>query len=130
MTHLVNGAAGNIESHSTPASNQPILNITAVLDYEHYGFTKLKVINSTALSLSYILGQDGSVGDEVTVLKKGSSTSTSSSSSSSSAATYSATPVTYTTTEVVTSSAYTTYCPTPTVITQCSSTYTVTEVST
>jgi acid phosphatase len=120
--------AGNIESHSTLNPGQSPLNITAVLDFQHYGFSKLKVINSTALSMSFILGQDGSVGDELTLVKKtsGSATSSSSPSSSSSAPTYSATPVVSTTTEVVT--AYTTYCPASTVIAQGSSTYTVTEV--
>jgi hypothetical protein len=137
MTHIINGMAGNIESHSTLEAGQSPLNITAVLDFQHYGFSKLKVINSTALSMSFIFGQDGSVGDEVTLLKKGSGSGSSTSSSTptgtSTGAATTGSPITYTpppyvttTTEVVT--AYTTYCPGNTVITQGSSTYSVTGV--
>jgi hypothetical protein len=67
MTHIINGAAGNIESHSQLGSD-PLLNITAVLDQEHYGFSKFS-FSSTALKIEYILGKDGSVGDHVTLLK-------------------------------------------------------------
>jgi len=70
MTHIVNGMAGNIESHSSiNASN--ILNITAVLNQYNYGFSKLTFHNATHLTSQYIKGVDGSVGDEVTVIKKG-----------------------------------------------------------
>lgn len=153
MTHIINGAAGNIESHSTLSSGESVLPITNVLDYEHFGFIKLNVFNASAISFSYIHGIDGSVGDEVTLLKRegsgsGGSTSTSSSSSTglsstsisgsdTGSASYSASATlggsggsggSYTTTtEVVTS--YTTYCPGPTTFTQGSSTYTVTQVS-
>lgn len=143
MTHIINGAAGNIESHSTLSASQKVLPITNVLDYEHYGFIKFKVFNSTAVSFSYIHGLDGSIGDELTLLKRegsGGSNSTSSSSSiapsstsgsgsgsGSSSATASSVGYYTTTTEVVTS--YTTYCPGPTTFTQGSSTYTVTQVS-
>ena len=67
MTHIVNGMAGNIESHSTIAESK-LLNITAVVDQEHYGFNKLTVHNATALTLTFVRG-DGVVGDEVTLLK-------------------------------------------------------------
>jgi len=70
MTHIVNGMAGNIESHSTLDPGEAVSNITAVLDFEHYGFSKLKVINRTAISFSFVKGADGSIGDELTLLKR------------------------------------------------------------
>lgn len=73
MTHIINGMAGNIESHSELSATQSILNITAVLDVTHYGLSRLTV-NATALKFEFILGVDGSVGDEVVLLKKSSST--------------------------------------------------------
>ncbi|TKA65427.1 Acid phosphatase [Friedmanniomyces simplex] len=71
MTHIINGMAGNIESHSTINASE-ILNITAVLNQYNYGFSKLTFHNATTLTSQYIKGIDGSVGDEVTVVKKGS----------------------------------------------------------
>lgn len=68
MTHLVNGMAGNVESHDE-LDGAPILNITAVLDATHYGFSKLTV-NTTALKFQFILGIDGSIGDEMVILKQ------------------------------------------------------------
>ena len=68
MTHIVNGMAGNVESHST-LEGAPILNITAVLNQKVYGFSKLTVESATKLTWQYIKGDDGSVGDEVTLLK-------------------------------------------------------------
>lgn len=79
MTHIINGAAGNIESHSTLDKDKKPLKITAFLDFEHFGFIKLKVFNATTLSFSYIEGDDGSVRDELTLIKRGSDTSDSSS---------------------------------------------------
>lgn len=67
MTHIVNGMAGNIESHSE--LSRGILNITAVLDTKHYGFSKLTVLNGTALRVQFVLGNDGSIGDELMLLK-------------------------------------------------------------
>ncbi len=69
ITHVINGMAGNIESHSELYSDESILNITAVLDTTHYGFSKLTVLNSTALKWEFIKGEDGSVGDYLTLLK-------------------------------------------------------------
>lgn len=126
MTHIINGMAGNIESHSTLDPGASPLNITAVLDFEHYGFSKLHVINSTAVTFSFIEGADGSVGDVLTLLKKP-STSNPTASSSSAVSSATSSPIVTVTTEVVTS--YTTYCPFATTFTQGSSTYTVTEVS-
>jgi acid phosphatase len=90
MTHIINGAAGTIESHSTLDAGQSPLNITAVLDFQHYGFNKLQVFNATTLKMSFIEGQDGSVGDFVTILKNNSSHSCTASSSATSSTTSSA----------------------------------------
>ncbi len=70
MTHIINGMAGNGESHVILGADQSIAPITAKLDQRHYGFNKLRVINSTAVSFTFIQGNDGSVGDEVTILKR------------------------------------------------------------
>lgn len=133
MAHIINGAAGNIESHSTLDSD-PLLDFTTYLDQTNFGFGGLTVHNATALSWTYIHGSDGSKGDELTLLKRDVSTGTCASSSSSSTATSLTTATSTsqpsgvtTVTEVVTS--YTTYCPGSTVITAGSSTYTVTQAS-
>ncbi|KAK4940754.1 hypothetical protein LTR10_019147 [Elasticomyces elasticus] len=67
MTHIVNGMAGNIESHSTLAANKT-LNITNILDQTHYGFSRLTVVNSTALKWEFVQG-DGPIGDTFTLIK-------------------------------------------------------------
>jgi len=68
MTHIVNGQAGNIESHSTQSG--ALLPITAVLDQTHYGFSKLSIANATSLTVQFLLGDGSGVGDQVTILKK------------------------------------------------------------
>ena len=73
MTHIINGMAGNIESHSE-LDGAPILNITAVLNTTQYGYNKLTVFNSTAIKFQFILGADGSVSDELILLKSTSTT--------------------------------------------------------
>jgi acid phosphatase len=70
ITHLVNGAAGNMESHSTLRSGETQLPITAVLDQQHYGLFKLTVINATATLWEFIHGKDGTIGDYVYILKE------------------------------------------------------------
>ncbi|KAM0453095.1 hypothetical protein ACHAPV_009210 [Trichoderma viride] len=140
MAHIINGAAGNIESHSTLGSSH-LLNITTYLDQTNYGFGGLTIHNATALSWSYIHGSDGTEGDKLTLLKRASTGTCSPSSSSSAAASGTATSAptsiavsssvpsgATTVTEVVTS--YTTYCPGSTTFTAGSSTYTVTEPTT
>lgn len=69
ITHIINGMAGNIESHSEFSSGQGLTNITAVLNTKEYGFSKMTVVNSTALKWEYIRGNDGSVGDSLWLLK-------------------------------------------------------------
>ncbi|KAF4963485.1 hypothetical protein FSARC_8494 [Fusarium sarcochroum] len=51
MVHPINGAAGNIESHSTCYGNDSFNHIiTAFLDKKYFGFSELTVQNATALS--------------------------------------------------------------------------------
>ncbi|CAN8104726.1 unnamed protein product [Discula destructiva] len=69
MTHIINGAAGNIESHST-LDGDAIAAYTVVLDYEHYGFGKLTVESEEELTWTYVRGDDGSVGDHLTLKKR------------------------------------------------------------
>ncbi|KAK0386965.1 hypothetical protein NLU13_5278 [Sarocladium strictum] len=158
ITHLTNGAAGNIESHSTPQGN-PILNFTQVLDYVHFGLGKLTVVNETVATWDYVVGDTGDIRDHLTLIKptgastgshdhsgpsssnstSSSSTSTSSSSSSDSTASSSEEECTLTTQasaarEGVTTTtevvtAYTTWCPAGAVVTAGSHTYTVTEAT-
>ncbi|KXL43092.1 hypothetical protein M433DRAFT_329780 [Acidomyces richmondensis BFW] len=76
MTHLTNGMAGNIESHSQ-LGNDPILNITAVLNQIDFGFSKFTFHNASVATWHFIKGVDGSLGDELTLIKQGSSSSSS-----------------------------------------------------
>jgi hypothetical protein len=69
ITHLINGMAGNIESHSVLNAGQSPANITAVLDQSHYGFSKLTVVDAKTAKWEFIKGEDGSVGDYLTLLK-------------------------------------------------------------
>lgn len=69
ITHITNGAAGNIESHSELSAKQSIQPLTAHLDTVHYGFGKLH-ISKTQATWKFINGDDGSVVDQVTILKK------------------------------------------------------------
>ncbi len=69
MVHIINGGAGNMESHSQLKPGQAPANITALLDNEHYGFGRLTVHNSSVLGWQYVHGDDGSVGDWLWVVK-------------------------------------------------------------
>jgi hypothetical protein len=71
MTHIINGMAGNGESHVELAGERS--NITVVLDPTHYGFSKLTVFNETMLKIQFVLGKDGSFGDELVLLKNSTS---------------------------------------------------------
>ncbi|KAH8736638.1 Metallo-dependent phosphatase-like protein [Ilyonectria robusta] len=68
MTHIINGAAGNIESHSTLGDN-PLLNFTVLLDQVHFGFSKLTINSAKKLTWKFIHGEGGVIGDELTILK-------------------------------------------------------------
>ena len=67
LTTLVNGMAGNIESHSS-INTSKIVNYTAVLNQYDFGFSKLTVHNDTHATWRYIKGIDGSVGDELVMV--------------------------------------------------------------
>lgn len=69
MTHIINGMAGNIESHSVISDPNDILNITAVIDDQHFGFSKLTIVDEKQLKWEFIRGDGGPLGDELTLLK-------------------------------------------------------------
>lgn len=73
ITHVVNGMAGNIESHSTLGSDT-VLNITAVLDQMHYGFTKMNVESAEKITFEFVRGDGQGLGDQFTLIKNGSAT--------------------------------------------------------
>lgn len=87
MTHLVNGMAGNVESHSTLSATQKVLNITAVLNMVDYGFSKLTFKNASVATWEFVHGADGAIGDSLTLIKKKSSTTTAAASSATSSGT-------------------------------------------
>lgn len=70
MTHIVNGMAGNIESHSELSKGQSIQNITALLDTTHYGISKLTVLSEKEVKWEFIRGDDGSIGDYLILQKE------------------------------------------------------------
>ena len=70
MTHIVNGMAGNIESHSVLSDVEKQLNVTNVLNQRDFGFSKLTVHDEKRVSWQFIKGGDGSLGDDFTLLKK------------------------------------------------------------
>ena len=69
ITHVINGMAGNIESHST-LGDDPVLNYTVVLNQRNYGFSKFTFHNATTATWQYVKGDGSGYGDELTLLKK------------------------------------------------------------
>jgi len=69
MTHIINGMAGNVESHSTLDEGEVVKDITAVLDDEHYGFSRLTVLNETVLEWEFVKGDGEGVGDRLVLVK-------------------------------------------------------------
>lgn len=69
MVHVVNGMAGNIESHST-LGDQHRLALTAVLNKHDYGFSKIIFNSANKLTWQYIMGKNGEVGDEFVLTKE------------------------------------------------------------
>jgi acid phosphatase len=67
LTTLVNGMAGNVESHSS-LNESEILDYTAVLNQYEFGFSKLTIHNNSHATWQYIKGIDGSVGDTLTMV--------------------------------------------------------------
>jgi hypothetical protein len=70
MAHIINGMAGNIESHSTLRPGAPVLNITAVLNQKDYGFSKFTFHNATAATWEYVKGDGSGIGDTLVLVKK------------------------------------------------------------
>ena len=68
LVHVINGMAGNIESHSTLGTD-PRQKYTAVLNQKDYGFSKITFNSAKKLTWQFIKGEDGSVGDEFTLEK-------------------------------------------------------------
>lgn len=69
MTHLVNGMAGNFEGHLEFTAGAGLTEITAVLDKTHFGFSKLTVVSESEARWEFIRGDDGAVGDALTLVK-------------------------------------------------------------
>ncbi|KAL2840308.1 acid phosphatase [Aspergillus pseudoustus] len=69
ITHIINGMAGNIESHSEFDEGEGITEITALLDTTHFGLSRLTVVNETTAQWEFLRGDDGSVGDSLTLVK-------------------------------------------------------------
>lgn len=68
MLHLINGMAGNIESHTTLRPGEKIRPLTAALDDHHYGFSTMS-INETTFHWQFIRGDGEGVQDEVVLQK-------------------------------------------------------------
>ncbi|KAJ6088418.1 acid phosphatase AphA [Penicillium sp. IBT 16267x] len=68
MVHIVNGMAGNIESHSV-LSPDPRLPLTQVLNEIDYGFSKM-TITPEKLQWYFVKADGEGYGDEFTLLKK------------------------------------------------------------
>lgn len=69
MTHITNGQAGNIESHSV-LGDKSLLSITNFLDDTHFGFGTLTVHNKSAVTWDFLHGDGSGVGDSLTLLKR------------------------------------------------------------
>jgi hypothetical protein len=69
LTHVINGMAGNIESHST-LGTLPLLNITTVLNQKDYGFSTMTFHNASVATWQFVKGDGSGIGDELTLLKK------------------------------------------------------------
>ena len=70
ITHIVNGMAGNIESHSEFSKGQGLTNITALLDTKNYGFSQLTVKDNTTVTWEFIKGDGSGQGDFLTLTKE------------------------------------------------------------
>jgi len=64
--YITNGAAGNVENHST-GSAKPF---TAFLDQTHYGYGRLTPLNATHLRWAFFQATDGLKIDEITIFQQ------------------------------------------------------------
>ena len=64
--YIVNGAAGNVEGHSTGTKKA----YTALIDNTDYGYGKLSVNNRTSLTWQYFKATDKSLVDEIAIYKE------------------------------------------------------------
>ena len=71
LTHVTNGMAGNIESHSVLGSDTRLA-LTAVLNQNDFGFSKMTFHNSTHMTWQFVKGDGSGMGDELNIIKKGS----------------------------------------------------------
>lgn len=69
MVHICNGFAGNIEYASTINASLINTTLTYYLNQVNYGLSRIQVINSTTLLYQYIIGSNGTVGDQVYLVK-------------------------------------------------------------
>ena len=67
--HLVNGAAGNVENHSSDMKTPPP-DFTAFRDLTHFGYSRLEVFNSSVLRWSFIDAETDVIQDVITIDKK------------------------------------------------------------
>jgi hypothetical protein len=69
LVHLINGMAGNIESHTVLDAGQHVANITAVLNQQDYGLSTLTFHNASVATYTFVKGDGSGVGDTLTVKK-------------------------------------------------------------
>jgi hypothetical protein len=63
--YIVNGAAGNVEGHSSAGSAA----VAAFVDDKHYGYGFLNVVNATTLGWSFYSAADQTLIDSITITK-------------------------------------------------------------
>jgi len=64
--YFVNGAAGNVEGHTTGKAKP----MTAYVDDKDYGYSRATVYNSTTLLWQFFHASDNTLGDQVTIYKE------------------------------------------------------------
>jgi hypothetical protein len=68
LTHIINGMAGNIESHTVLGSASQ-LNITAILNQKDYGFSKFTFHDALTATWSFVKGDGSGLGDTLNLVK-------------------------------------------------------------
>lgn len=64
--YIVNGAAGNVEGHSTGSQQD----YTALIDDSDYGYGRLTLTNRSALTWQFFRSSDRSLADQITLVKE------------------------------------------------------------